>query len=269
MSDKGLKGRTAIVTGAADGIGRGIATRLAAAGATVIVADVDRVRGAATTDALVAQGFRARFYACDVASKQEVEAVVQTAVNEFDSVDILVNNAYHGQGFARIEDKTDTVMRNSLTMCLYAAKWSMESALPYMKSRHWGRIINIASLNGVNAHLYTADYNVGKEALRAYTRSAAREWAEYGICANIICPAAISAAFLRFQQSSPANAAAVAAANPMRRMGDPEADIGGVAVFLASDDAGYLTGNTLFVDGGAHINGVQWAPSLGGEDQAK
>jgi NAD(P)-dependent dehydrogenase (short-subunit alcohol dehydrogenase family) len=132
-----------------------------------------------------------------------------------------------------------------------------------MRANHWGRIINIASLNGVNAHMGTAEYNVGKEALRAYTRSAAREWAGYGICANIICPAAASASYRRFQEMAPDVAAATAAANPMGRMGDPETDIGGVALFLASEDARYLTGNTLFVDGGGHINGVPWVPDLG------
>jgi len=139
----------------------------------------------------------------------------------------------------------------------------MEAALPHMRARRWGRIVNIASLNGVNAHMGTAEYNAVKEALRAYTRTAAREWAGYGICANIICPAAASASYRRFKEMAPEVAAATAAANPMGRMGDPAADIGGVALFLASEDARYLTGNTLFVDGGAHINGVPWVPDLG------
>jgi NAD(P)-dependent dehydrogenase (short-subunit alcohol dehydrogenase family) len=114
----------------------------------------------------------------------------------------------------------------------------------------------------VNAHMGTAEYNVGKEALRTYTRTAAREWAGYGICANIICPAAASASFRKFQAMAPDVAATSAANNPMGRMGDPELDIGGVALFLASDDARYVTGNTLFADGGAHINGVVWIPDF-------
>lgn len=263
MTDEALlKGRVALVTGAAAGIGHGIATRLARAGAAVVIADIDPQVGAVVASALSSEGLLATFMYCDVTQRADVTAAVNVVVEMFGSIDIVVNNAYRGQGFARIEDKSDDTMRDGLTMCLYAAKWSMEEAFPHMKARRWGRIINIASLNGVNAHLYTAEYNVGKEALRAYTRSAAREWAQYGICANIICPAAVSAAYRRFEQASPTNAAAVAAANPMGRVGDPEADIGGVAVFLASDDARYLTGNTLFVDGGAHINGVQWAPTL-------
>jgi NAD(P)-dependent dehydrogenase (short-subunit alcohol dehydrogenase family) len=124
-------------------------------------------------------------------------------------------------------------------------------------------VINIASLNGVNAHMGTAEYNVTKEALRAYTRTAAREWAPHGICCNIICPAAKSAAFRRMEELQPEMIAIADAANPMGRIGDAEEDIAPVAAFLASEDARYLTGNTLFVDGGGHINGVAWTPDLG------
>jgi len=149
-----------------------------------------------------------------------------------------------------------------MAICLFAAKWSMVAAMPHMKARHWRRIINLCSLNGVNAHMGTADYNVGKEALRAYTRSAARERAPLGISANVICPGAATAGFLTFKAMQPEVAAASESANPMKRLGDPESDIGGVALFLASEDARYLTGNTLHVDGGSHRNGVAWTPGL-------
>ncbi len=125
-----------------------------------------------------------------------------------------------------------------------------------------GNIINLCSLNGVNAHIGTAEYNGAKEALRALTRTAAREWAQYGIVANVICPGAKSAAFRALATQHPEIATMADDANPMGRLGDPEADIAPVAAFLASDDARYLTGNTLYVDGGSHINGVAWAPEL-------
>jgi NAD(P)-dependent dehydrogenase (short-subunit alcohol dehydrogenase family) len=98
--------------------------------------------------------------------------------------------------------------------------------------------------------------------LRTLTRSAAREWASLGICANVICPAAASASFKEFEELYPDMAREAASANPMGRMGDPEADIGGVALFLASEDSRYVTGNTLYADGGGHINGVAWVPEL-------
>jgi len=263
MTADRLAGRAALITGGADGIGRGMAVRFAAEGAGVLVADYNEEKGHETVQDLRSRGGRAAFVRCDVTRRDDVIAAVSACVDQFGAVDILVNNAYRGQGLGRIESKSDAVFEDGMTMCLYAAKWSMEAAFPHMRSRNWGRIVNFCSLNGVNAHIGTAEYNVGKEALRAYTRSAAREWARYGICANIICPAAASSSFKIFESMQPEIAAAAAAANPMGRMGDPERDIAGVALFLASEDARYLTGNTLFVDGGAHINGVAWVPDLG------
>ncbi len=263
MTQGRLAGRAAMITGAANGIGEGMARRFVAEGASVLLTDIDAERGEAVAAELRGQGASALFRRCDVSRCDEIKGAVAATVDAFGSVDILVNNAYRGQGLSRIEVKPDEAFESSLAINLYAVKWSMEAAFPHMRARRWGRVINIGSLNGVNAHMGSADYNTGKEALRAYTRSAAREWAGYGICANVICPAAISANYLRFKELQPELAAATAAANPMGRMGDPEADIAGVALFLASEDARYLTGNTLFVDGGAHINGAGWAPDLG------
>src|SRR5581483_3213393 len=138
----------------------------------------------------------------------------------------------------------------------------MQAAFPHMRSRKYGRIVNLCSLNGVNAHMYTAEYNASKEALRSLSRTAAREWARHGITVNVICPAAATAAYQAFAAAAPDNAAKLLEQNPMGRMGDPEDDIGPVAVFLASEESRYLTGNTLFVDGGSHINGVAWDPGL-------
>jgi len=138
----------------------------------------------------------------------------------------------------------------------------MQAVFPTMRAQRYGRIVNLCSLNGVNAHIGTAEYNVAKEALRALTRTAAREWAEHQIVVNAVCPGAKTAAFRRVAAENPSIEAMADAANPMGRLGDPDADIAPVVAFLASDDARYLTGNTLFVDGGGHINGVAWAPEL-------
>ena len=132
-----------------------------------------------------------------------------------------------------------------------------------MMAQKWGRVINMCSLNGVNAHMGTLEYNVGKESLRTLTRTAAREWADTGIVVNAVCPAAKSAAFRRVMGQHPELEAAADLSNPMQRIGDPYDDIAPVVSFLASEDCRYLTGNTLFVDGGSHINGSAWAPDLG------
>lgn len=257
-----LEGKAAIVTGAGDGIGQGIALRLAAEGAAVVVAEFNEDTGRRTVDQITEAGQRAILLKCDVTNRRETEGVVAACVETFGSVDILVNNAYSGQGACRIEKMEDERFEHQFRMSFFASKWAMTAAFPHMRAQGWGRIINLCSLNGVNAHMGSADYNTGKEALRAYTRTAAREWAAYGICANILCPASTSAAFRKFSERQPALAASASAGNPMGRMGDPERDIAGVAAFLASEDARYLTGNTLFVDGGAHISGIAWAPDL-------
>lgn len=258
MQDSRLTGRVALITGAADGIGKGVALRFARAGASVVVADCDQTLGEATVQAILDEGHQARFVPVDITDKTSVQAMMRSS----GAIDILVNNAWRGQGLGRIERKSDAQFDMALRMGVYASHWTMQAALPHMKAQHWGRVINMASLNGVNAHMGSADYNVAKEALRALTRTAAREWAPYGICCNIICPAAMAASTRRIMAAEPGMIEQINAANPMGRMGDPEADIGGVALFLASEDARYLTGNTLFVDGGAHINGVAWAPAL-------
>jgi len=258
-----LKGRAAIVTGAGQGIGRGIARRFAREGANVLVAELDEKSGRACADEIAAEfGVRSLFVRTDVGVREQVVEAVERTVAEFGGVDILVNNAWGGGGVARLEYKTEAAMEHGFRVGLMSSFWAMQAAFPHMKAAGWGRIISVCSLNGVNAHMYTVEYNTAKEALRSLTRTAAREWGRHGICANIICPAAATVAYEAFRRASPDNAAKLLEQNPIGRMGDPEVDIAPVVAFLASDDARYVTGNTLFVDGGGHINGVSWAPTL-------
>jgi NAD(P)-dependent dehydrogenase (short-subunit alcohol dehydrogenase family) len=116
----------------------------------------------------------------------------------------------------------------------------------------------MCSLNGINAHRYTASYNASKEGLRALSRTAAVEWGQHGITCNVLCPAAVTPPWEVFLKYDPAGAQGILDANPLRRLGDPQQDIGPVAVFLASEDSRYVTGNTLHADGGGHIGGVPW-----------
>jgi NAD(P)-dependent dehydrogenase (short-subunit alcohol dehydrogenase family) len=254
-----LDGRVAIITGAGDGIGAAIARRYASEGARILIAELNPESGKALAEELGESG---HFVATNAAIKKDVEAMVDAAVDHFGSVDILVNNAWGGGGIGRIENKTLEAMEHGVQLGLMGPFWGMLAVHPIMKAKGYGRIINICSLNGVNAHMGTAEYNAGKEALRAATRTAAREWATTGIVANIICPAAKSSAFNATMAAHPELVAAADASNPMGRIGDCYDDISPVALFLASEGARYLTGNTLFVDGGSHINGSAWAPQL-------
>ena len=258
-----LRGQVAVITGAADGIGAAIARRFAAEGAFLVISDRngEGIEDFASTlrrdlDATVV-GLRT-----DVARRDEVQAMVATAVDRFGTVDCLVNNAWGGGRVSRLEDKTDALLQHGLDVAYFGPFWAMQAALPEMKRRGSGSIINLCSLNGVNAHMGTAEYNGAKEALRALTRTAAREWAPFGIRANALCPGAKTAAFRAMATTHPELEAMADAANPMGRLGDPDTDIAPVALFLASEDSRYVTGNTLFVDGGSHINGVQWIPDF-------
>jgi NAD(P)-dependent dehydrogenase (short-subunit alcohol dehydrogenase family) len=254
-----LDGRIAVVTGGGLGIGAAIARRFASEGARVLIAELNPETGKAMADELGEVG---HFVQTDASDKVQVEAMVRAAVDRWGTLDILVNNAWGGGRIGRVENKPVELMEHGVNMGFLGPFWAMVAAHPIMKAKGYGRIINICSLNGVNAHMGTVEYNASKEALRAATRTAAREWAPLGIVCNIICPAAKSASFHATMSEHPELIAAADAANPMGRIGDCYDDISPVALFLASEGARYLTGNTLFVDGGSHINGSAWAPDL-------
>lgn len=258
-----LDNRVAIVTGAGGGIGHGIATAFAKEGAKVTVAEFNTETGEQVAEELRSLGVDAQFVQTDVSMRDQVENMVQETVAKWGKVDVLVNNAWASKvGLMRVEWMEDYAMQHAFEVSAMAALWSMQACFPHMKAAGYGRVINLCSLNGVNAHMYSVHYNMAKEALRSVTRTAAREWADKGITCNIICPSAATAAFESLKDANPEMFESIEQALPMKRMGDPEHDIAPVALFLASEGSRYLTGNTLFVDGGSHINGAAWAPDL-------
>jgi NAD(P)-dependent dehydrogenase (short-subunit alcohol dehydrogenase family) len=259
MGDR-LAGRVAIVTGAGMGIGKGIARRYAREGARVVIADVRAEHGERAADEIGRDfGAPARFLHVDVGRRDQVQRMVDETIASDGRLDILVNNAQGYTPLIPLEEKTDDMMASSLNTGLWATFWSMQAAFPHMRDQRFGRIINFCSLNGVTGAWYSVDYNATKEGIRGLTRSAAREWGQHDITVNAIAPAAASEGYRAWADRNADQARAGLISVPLRRMGDPEKDLGGVALFLASEDGAYITGHTLFADGGAHM-GNGWQP---------
>jgi NAD(P)-dependent dehydrogenase (short-subunit alcohol dehydrogenase family) len=246
--DGRLAGKTAIVTGGGQGLGRGIALALAAEGAAVTVTGRTPEKLAAVVKEIAAAGGRAIAVSGDAGSRDDVIGWAQATVAEFGTVDILVNNAQ--SPVRRSLEKTtdadiDTAFRSGTLGTLYA----MQACLPYLK-RRGGSIVNFGSPAAVTGDPAFGAYAVAKEAIRALTKVASREWGRYGVRVNVICPAALSPAAEAFRDAHPEHFAAVLEQTPLGRLGDPEADIGRAVVALVSDDLRYLTGATLLLDGG-------------------
>ena len=258
-----IQDKVAVVTGGGDGIGHAVCRRFAKEGAKVLVAELNPEDGKRVTDELVQEfGADARFVQTDVGQREDNVAMIDHARESWGRVDILVNNAWGGGTLGRVENKALETMARGMDVGFYGPLWAMQYVFPIMKEQGWGRVINLCSLNGVNAHMYTVHYNTAKEAVRTLTRTAAREWARHHILCNVICPAAATESYVAVMSQNPEMEKEILDNHPMHRMGDPEEDIGGAALFLASDDSRYVTGNTLFVDGGGHINGAAWNPEL-------
>jgi NAD(P)-dependent dehydrogenase (short-subunit alcohol dehydrogenase family) len=256
-----LQGKVAFITGAGRGVGKGLARAFAAEGATVIIASRNVEVGTAAAQEInrdYPQG-RAVFLQTDVADLEQFGQNLEHAAAQYGDIDILVNNATPSDGQpARLEDTDFMRIEQQTRVNYYAALRGMQTVFPAMKAKGSGRIINLCSLNGVNAHRFSVGYNSSKEALRALTRTAAAEWGRYGVTCNVICPAAVTEHWENYVEMAPEFAQSILDMNPMGRLGDSELDIGPLAVFLASDAARYITGNTIHADGGAHINGVPW-----------
>lgn len=244
-----LSGKVAIVTGAGQGVGRGIALALAKENAVVVIAELNPASAVATADEIEALGGTAKAVQCDVRHRSDVKRVVEAAVQEFGTVDILVNNAVAVTINVPFEEMTDDDMALAWESGALGTLYFMQACFPYMKERG-GKIINISSAAGLEAIPGMASYAAAKEGMRAFTRVAAREWGRFKINVNIVCPFANSPGGQKWSEDHPEQFKAVLARVPLGRMGDCEQDIGRTVVYLAGPDSDFLTGNTIMVDGG-------------------
>jgi NAD(P)-dependent dehydrogenase (short-subunit alcohol dehydrogenase family) len=245
-----LESRVAIITGAGQGIGRGIALVFAREGARVVIAELREHRAQRVADEIVAGGGNALAVATDVSREGDVRAMVDATLRRYGSVDVLVNNAQGMHARTPIAELTSEQVDTFWISGVKGTLWGMQAVYPIMKTKQHGRIINFVSSSGFRGEPGLGDYNATKEGIRALTKTAAREWGRDGITVNCIAPGALSKRGQEFLQRDPAEAERRNAQKCIPRLGDPEADIAPVAVFLASDESRFVTGQTMFADGG-------------------
>jgi 3-hydroxybutyrate dehydrogenase len=253
-----LQDRVALITGGASGIGREIAEQLAREGARVTLADKDGAAAARAAEDLGKAGLAARGVACDVTSEAQLQAAIQGAAEVHGRLDILVNNAGF-QHVAPIEEFATEKFELLLRVMLVAPFVAIKHAFPIMKRQRRGRIVNVASINGLVGFAGKAGYNSAKHGLLGLTKVAALEGAPHGVTVNALCPGYVDTPLVRNQLGDLARTRNVPLERvledviyplvPMRRLLTPR-EIADYAVFLASDKGAGITGSAVVIDGG-------------------
>ena len=240
-----LTGRVAVITGAAQGIGAGTARRLAASGASVVVADIQEARGREVVAAIKHAGGVASFVYADVSEERQIEAMVDAAVAHYGRLDILVNNAHfevHGSATEISAEDWDRSYAVLVRALFLGAKY----VIPHLRAQGGGSIVNIASVLGRHAKTRYVTYTSAKAAVAQLSRQLALDYGPDAIRVNTVTPGVV------LTESEPSSSDAVLNTTPLRRAGLP-ADIANAVCFLVSDQADFITGADLLVDGGITV----------------
>ncbi len=253
-----LSNRVAIVTGAALGIGRGIALRFAREGGKVVIADISPEKGKKTVEDIVREGGDAFFVKCDVTNSRQVQDMAEQAYRKYGKIDILVNNAGGVPGASgAIGDVSEEVWDKIIDLNLKSQFLCCKAVIPYMKKNGYGKIVNISSMGAIHPPNLYVHYHSAKAGIVGLTYNLALELAHQNITVNAILPGPIISEFyadiLKNEPDADAFFARVGKQTPMQRMGTPE-EIGGVALFLASELSSYVTGEAINAGGGLPIS---------------
>lgn len=246
-----LHDKTAVITGAASGIGRACAGALAAAGARVLVADIDADNGAAAAAAIRAQGGKAEFMAVDLTDGASIEAFAAALQTRHGAVDVLVNAAGWGRTAPFTEGSAE-FWAKLVALNLVGPMQLTKALLPAMMQRGGGKIVNIASDAGRVGSLGETVYSAAKGGLIAFTKSLARETARHGINVNCVCPGPTDTPLMAAVPDKVKDA--LIKAIPFRRLGKPE-EVAAAVAFFAGEQASYITGQVLSVSGGLTMAG--------------
>jgi len=249
-----LDGVRALVTGAGAGIGRAIAYRLARGGCRVAAADVRGDRSAETADEIRKAGGQALAIHADVSLQQDVDRMVREAVEVFEGLDVLVNNAAVSSA-AFIESVTDDEMHRILGVNLMGVIRVTRAAVPHLKQSGRGRIINISSVEGIRGSGLLPLYSSSKAGVIGLTRANAVELARFAVTVNALCPGPIQTDMLAPMLAEDHFKQKMLKGIPMRRLGVPE-DVAGAVAFFASEESSFITGNVLVVDGGMTVKAL-------------
>ncbi|WP_460307195.1 SDR family NAD(P)-dependent oxidoreductase [Actinocorallia aurea] len=249
----GLGGKTALVTGASRGIGRAVAVAFAEAGADVALAarDVDALKKVA--EEVEGRGRSAVVIGCDLADSAQVEAMVKTAVDGLDGLDVVVNNAGVMRCVGPFTDLDEADWAATLGVNLGGAVATCRAAAPHLLESGAGSVVNVASIMGLGGMPFAASYAAGKAALISLSQSLAMEWAPHGVRVNALAPGWTHTAKTHAVSSDPAGFDIAVASVPAGRWAHPD-DIAAAALFLASDASSYITGQCLAVDGGWSVD---------------
>lgn len=239
-----LTGQTALVTGAATGIGEVIARRLASAGARVAIADLDFGAAQAAAESMGGDAFAV---ALDVTRAEQAQAAVEQVLAKAGSLEIVVNNAGIAGRAAPIWEQSDEDWHRVMAINIHGPFYMCRAALPHMRAKGYGRIVNIASIAGKEGNPNMVAYSASKAAIIGLTKSVAKEVAAEGICVNAVSPAVIRTKIL--DQLTPAQVDYMVQRIPMKRTGQPE-EVAAVVHFLASRDCSFVTGQCYDVSGG-------------------
>lgn len=253
-ADHALGGRTAIVTGAGQGVGRGIAIALASRGANVVIAARRAETGEPVAAEIRAGGGEAVCVVTDASDRTSMVACVEATVERYGALHVMVHNGFRGAVPHRLETSTDADWDPMSRTAVWASIYAAQAAHRHLRaaSPH-GRLVLVTSPSGVEGSANIPLYSPVKAAQRALAKSLAREWGPDRITVNCIAPVAETPALAGAFAATPGLKAAMEARTPLGRVGDPVLDIGAVVAFLAGDDAAYVTGQTIVCDGGSFL----------------
>lgn len=259
-----LADRVAIITGGAKGIGRGIALKFAQEGCALVIADIDLKNANQTMAQVTQKGGKGIAIICDALDDKQVRATVDKAISQFGKIDILVNNAGGMPAAPKpIEEMPEADWDRVLTLNLKSLFLFSRAVVPHMKKRKYGRIINLSSAAAINPPAHCIHYHTAKMGIIGFTLDLAHTLAPFNICVNVLLPGPVRTDFydpmlskltekekdVFFKELGKGDI-------PLQRTGTPE-DVAGAALFLASELASYVTGDTLFVSGGSPLRPVQ------------